>query len=77
MTVDIWSNTQMRSYIGVTVHFMSNWKLHNASLVCRRFKVHHKSTSNHANGFGFFLVMFQDKRNRDYFECNRNRARDK
>jgi len=24
LTIDYWSNRQMRSYIGVTVHFISN-----------------------------------------------------
>jgi len=24
LTIDVWSNRQMRSYIGVTVHFISN-----------------------------------------------------
>ena len=32
LTIDIWSNRQMRSYIGIIVHFISNEKLHNAML---------------------------------------------
>jgi len=31
-TIDFWSNRQMRSYLGITVLFISNEKLHNAVL---------------------------------------------
>jgi len=31
-TTNFWSNRQMRSYIGITVHFIWNEKLHNAML---------------------------------------------
>ena len=41
LTVDIWSSRQMRSYLGVTAHFMHNWKLMSAMLACRRFKGRH------------------------------------
>jgi len=37
LTIVLWSNGQMRSYTGVTVHFISNEKLHSAMLPsCRR-----------------------------------------
>ena len=38
ITIDIWSNRQMRSFIGITAHFIFNWKLETAMLVCKRFK---------------------------------------
>jgi len=31
----------MRRYSGITVYFVSKWKLHNAKLGCRRFRGHH------------------------------------
>ena len=41
MTIDIWTNRQMRSYIGITAHFIREWKLQNAMLVCKRFTGRH------------------------------------
>ena len=41
MTIDIWTNRQMRSYIGITAHFIRDWKLQNAMLVCKRFTGRH------------------------------------
>jgi len=35
LTIDFWSKRHMHSYIGITVHFISNQKLHNAMLACR------------------------------------------
>ena len=45
LNVDIWSNRQMRSYIGITAHFLINWKLHDAMLACKRFKGRHTADS--------------------------------
>ena len=41
MTIDIWTNRQLRSYIGTTAHFIREWKLQNAMLVCKRFTGRH------------------------------------
>lgn len=41
LAIDIWSNRQLRSYIGITVHFIINWKLHTALLTCKRFTGRH------------------------------------
>ena len=41
LTLDIWSNRQMRSYLGVTVHFMTEFRLMSATLACRRFSGSH------------------------------------
>jgi len=35
LSIDHWSNRQMPSYIGITVYFISNQKLHNAILASR------------------------------------------
>ncbi len=39
--MDIWSNRQMRSYTGITVHYILDWKLESAMLSCNRFKGRH------------------------------------
>jgi len=31
-------------YVGITIHFASNWKLHNDMLACRRYKGRHTYT---------------------------------
>lgn len=43
VTVDLWSNRQLRSYIGITAHFIdeSNWSLESCMLSCSRFKGSH------------------------------------
>ena len=43
VTVDIWTSKQMRSFLGVTVHFIKDWVLHSALLACHRFKGRHTS----------------------------------
>ena len=46
ITVDIWSNMQMRSYIGITCHFVDNdFKLHSLLLTCERFKGSHTAAN--------------------------------
>ena len=41
LTVDIWSNRQMKSYLGVTGHFIIDFTLHSVMLSCRRFRGSH------------------------------------
>lgn len=41
LTIDLWSNRQMRSYIGITAHFILNWTLKSAALACKRFRGSH------------------------------------
>ena len=48
VTVDLWTNRQMCSYIGITCHFIENFKLHSAMLACRRFKGFHTAEKIHA-----------------------------
>lgn len=41
LTVDIWSSRDMRSYIGVTGHFVEKFSLQSVMLACQRFKGSH------------------------------------
>ena len=41
LTMDLWSNRQMRSYIGITGHFVQDWELQSALLTCKRFRGRH------------------------------------
>ena len=43
--VDIWSNRQMRTFIGITANFISYWKLEIAILACKRFKGCHTANN--------------------------------
>lgn len=46
ITLDLWSNRQMRSYIGITCHLIdSNFKLHSFLLECGRFKGSHTAAN--------------------------------
>ena len=37
LTVDLWSDRRMRSYMGVTAHFIENDQLSRAVLCCQKF----------------------------------------
>ena len=41
VTVDLWSNLQMRSYFGMTAHFIMDWSMQSVMLTCSRFHVSH------------------------------------
>lgn len=42
LTTDLWSNRQMRSYIGITCHFITNkWELESVMLACKRVMDNH------------------------------------
>ena len=41
VTVDIWSSRSMRSYIGITAHWMQDYTLQSAMLACQRFTGSH------------------------------------
>ena len=41
LTLDLWSNRQMRGFLGITCHFILNWSLKSAMLECKRFKGRH------------------------------------
>ncbi|XP_047500826.1 uncharacterized protein LOC125046871 [Penaeus chinensis] len=38
LTLDIWSERQMRSYLGITAHFIHNWSLKTAVLTYKRLR---------------------------------------
>ena len=37
----MWSNRQMRSYLGMTAHCIIDWKMHSFMLACKRFTGRH------------------------------------
>jgi hypothetical protein len=41
VTMDLWTNKQMRSFCGITAHFILNWKTESVILGCSRFKGRH------------------------------------
>lgn len=41
LTLDIWTNRQMRSYLGVTGHCIIDFRLHSVMLACCRFRGSH------------------------------------
>ena len=43
LTLDLWSSRQMRSFLGITCHYIFNWRLQNVMLACKRFKGRHTS----------------------------------
>ena len=45
VTLDLWSNRQMRSYIGVTCHYILDWELKSSVLACCKFSGSHTSAN--------------------------------
>ena len=41
LTVDLWSSRDMRSFMGITGHFVVNFSLHSVMLACHRFQGSH------------------------------------
>ena len=41
VTLDIWTNRDMRSYIGMTCHYIESFQLKSAMLACKHFRVGH------------------------------------
>ena len=39
--MDLWTNRQMRSFTGITGHYILDWQLKSVLLCCKRFKGHH------------------------------------
>ena len=50
LTTDLWSNRQMRSYIGITGHYTLNWKMNSVMVACHRFQGRHSA----GNLYGVF-----------------------
>ena len=38
ITVDLWSNRQMKGFLGITCHFIFDWSLRSLILGCNRFR---------------------------------------
>ena len=43
VTVDLWSNRQMRGFLGITCHFILDWSLRSLILGCKRFRGQHNA----------------------------------
>lgn len=43
LTVDLWSNKQMKGFLGITGHFILDWVLKSVMICCKRFKQKHTS----------------------------------
>ncbi|XP_045202879.2 zinc finger BED domain-containing protein 4-like [Mercenaria mercenaria] len=36
-TIDLWSNRQMKAFLGINGHYINNWEMHSAMIACNRF----------------------------------------
>jgi hypothetical protein len=43
LTIDLWSNRQMKGFIGITGHFMADWSMKSVMISCKPFKGSHTS----------------------------------
>jgi hypothetical protein len=43
LTIDIWSNRQMRGFLGITGHYINEWQMKSVMICCRRFKGKHSA----------------------------------
>ena len=41
LTLDIWSSRQMRSYLGISAHYILEWEMKTIVLACKRFQGRH------------------------------------
>ena len=41
LTIDLWSNRQMRGFMGVTGHYIHDWVMQSVMIACKRFKGRH------------------------------------
>ena len=41
LKMDMWTNRQLRSFIGITCHYILNWKIESVILACNRYKGRH------------------------------------
>jgi len=48
-TIDLWTNRQMRSYLGITGQYVQEYKLVSAMFACKRFKGRHTAESIYSN----------------------------
>lgn len=43
LTIDIWSNSQMRGFLGITDHYIHEWQMKSVMICCKRFKGKHSA----------------------------------
>ena len=41
VTVDVWTNRTMKSFLGMTVHYILNWEMKYITLLCNRLTGRH------------------------------------
>ena len=41
LTIDLWSNRQMKSFMGITVHYLQDWKMESGMLACKMMRGSH------------------------------------
>ncbi|VDI46437.1 Hypothetical predicted protein [Mytilus galloprovincialis] len=58
LTIDLWSNRQMRAFMGITGHFIQDWTAHSVMLSCKRFKGKHTAESIRYE-YGETLAVFE------------------
>lgn len=60
LTMDLWSSRDMRAYAGVTAHYMLDYKLKSALLVCIRFRGIHSGEAIYQISLKIFkyVIMF-------------------
>ena len=59
ITLNIWSNRQMKAYIGILAHFINNWKLYSLMLTCKRMTGRHTAENilaEYENVLGKFKI---------------------
>ena len=43
LTIDMWSNRQMKGFLGITGHYIVDWTMQSVMIACKRFKGKHTS----------------------------------
>ena len=43
LTIDLWSNRQMKGFLGITGHFILDWTMQTVMIACKRFKGRHSA----------------------------------
>ena len=59
VTVDLWSNWQIRSYFGMTAHFIMDWSMQCVMLTCSRF--HESHTGSRGIWKSSDIILFNTK----------------
>ena len=47
LTIDIWTSRDMRSYLGITCHYIENMQMKSGMLACKRFRGRHTAENIH------------------------------